>query len=99
MSKVEELLKDNKLTEKLSMAKLNDLLKKEEEDKKPSKAVIIFAIIGVAAAYGIYRFFTPDYLDDFDDEYDDEFDDDFFEDEDDDDAEEEKEAPKTKEEK
>ena len=31
-----------------------------------------------AAAYGIYRFFTPDYLDDFDDEYDDEFDDDFF---------------------
>lgn len=34
---------------------------KEEEDKKPSKAVIIFAIIGVlvavaAAAYGIYRF-------------------------------------------
>ena len=64
MSKVEELLKDNKLAEKLSMAKLNDLLKKEEEDKKPSKAVIIFAIIGVlvavaAAAYGIYRFFTP----------------------------------------
>lgn len=104
MSKVEELLKDNKLAEKLSMAKLNDLLKKEEGDKKPSKAVIIFAIIGVlvavaAAAYGIYRFFTPDYLDDFDDEYDDEFDDDFFEDEDDDDAEEEKEAPKTKEEK
>lgn len=104
MCKVEELLKDNKLTEKLSMAKLNDLLKKEEEEKKPSKAVIIFAIIGVlvavaAAAYGIYRFFTPDYLDDFDDEYDDEFDDDFFEDEDDDDAEEEKEAPKTKEEK
>ena len=36
MSKVEELLKDNKLAEKLSMAKLNDLLKKEEEDKKPS---------------------------------------------------------------
>ena len=34
MSKVEELLKDNKLAEKLSMAKLNDLLKKEEEDKQ-----------------------------------------------------------------
>ena len=88
MCKVEELLKDNKLTEKLSMAKLNDLLKKEEEEKKPSKAVIIFAVIGVlvavaAAAYGIYRFFTPDYLDDFDDEYDDDFydEDDDFEDE------------------
>lgn len=54
MSKVEELLKDNKLAEKLSMAKLNDLLKKEEEDKKPSKAVIIFAIIGVLVAVGIW---------------------------------------------
>ena len=52
MSKVEELLKDNKLAEKLSMAKLNDLLKKEEEDKKPSKAVIIFAIIGVLVTDG-----------------------------------------------
>ena len=102
MSKVEELLKDNKLAEKLSMAKLNDLLKKDQEGQQPAGTVNIFENIGVlvavaAAAYGIYRFFTPDYLDDFDDEYDDEFDDDFFEDEDDDDAEEEKEAPKTKE--
>ena len=32
MSKVEELLKDNKLAEKLSMEKLNDLLKIEEEE-------------------------------------------------------------------
>ena len=47
MSKVEELLKDNKLAEKLSMAKLNDLLKKEEEDKKPSKAVIILSLIHI----------------------------------------------------
>ena len=65
MSRVEELLKDNKLTEKLSMAKLNDLLKKEEEEKKPSRAVIIFAIIGVlvavaAAAYKKYRKETND---------------------------------------
>ena len=50
MSRVEELLKDNKLTEKLSMAKLNDLLKKEEEDKKPSKAVIIFVGTGIFGA-------------------------------------------------
>ena len=33
MSKVEELLKDNKLAEKLSMAKLNDLLKKVNSKK------------------------------------------------------------------
>lgn len=33
MSKVEELLKDNKLAEKLSMAKLNDLLKKKRKTR------------------------------------------------------------------
>ena len=53
-----------------------------------SLLVIAFAIIGVvvavaAAIYGIYRFFTPDYLDDFEDDFDDDFDNDFFEDEDD----------------
>ncbi len=80
MDKVEELL---------AKVKLNELVgkKQEEEKKKPSKAVIIFAIIGVivaiaAAAYGIYRFFTPDYLDDFEDDFDDDFDEDFFEDDD-----------------
>ena len=50
---------------------------------------IIFAVIGIivavaAAAYGIYRFFTPDYLDDFEDDFEDGFEDDFFEDEEDD---------------
>ena len=44
------------------------------------------AIIGVVAAvaaiaYGVYRFFTPDYLEDFEDDFDDDFDDDFFDDE------------------
>ena len=77
-----------KVSDVLSAAKLNNLIKKEEEEKKPSKFVIIFAIIGIvvavaAAIYGIYRFFTPDYLDDFEDDFEDEFDNDFFEDEDD----------------
>ena len=80
----------NKMEEILNAAKLNELLnKKDVEEKKPSKTMIVFAIIGIvvavaAAAYGIYRFFTPDYLDDFEDDFDDDFDDDFFEDEDDD---------------
>ena len=43
--KVEDMLKDNKISEMLCASKLNDLLKKEEEEKKPSKAVIIFAVI------------------------------------------------------
>ena len=32
-----------------------------------------------AIAYGIYKFFTPDYLEDFEDEFDDDFDDYFSE--------------------
>ena len=48
----------------------------------------VLAIIGVVAAvaaiaYGVYRFFTPDYLEEFEDDFDDDFDDDFFEDEED----------------
>lgn len=78
----------NKVDDFLTMTKLNDLLKKKEnEEKKASNVIWIFAIIGLvvaiaAAAYGIYRFFTPDYLDDFEDDLDDEFEDDFFDDED-----------------
>lgn len=83
----------NKVDDFLTMTKLNDLLKKKECDEKRSSNVIwIFAIIGLvaaiaAAAYGLYRFFTPDYLDDFEDDLDDEFEDDFFDDEDEEDSE------------
>lgn len=67
---------------------LNELLhKKEEEPKKEKNTWLwVLAIIGVVAAiaavaYGVYRFFTPDYLEDFEDDFDDDFDDDFFDDE------------------
>ena len=47
-------------------------------------AMVLAAIAGIA--YAVYRYFTPDYLEDFEDEFEDEFDvveaeDDFFEDE------------------
>lgn len=70
-----------------NVAKVGDLLRKEDEsEKKKSKAVWIFAVLGIivvaaAAIYGLYRFFAPDYLEDFEDDFDDDFDDDFFEDE------------------
>ena len=68
------------------MTRLNELLKKKEDEKKTTKVVWIFAIIGIVAAiaiagYAIYRFFTPDYLDDFEDDFEDEFEDDFFDEE------------------
>ena len=86
----------NKMEDLISMTKLNELLNKKEaaEDKKTSKVVWVFAIIGIivavaAAIYGIYRFFTPDYLEDFEDDFEDDYEDDFFEDEEDDEDEEE----------
>ena len=78
MSRVEEIV---------NATKLNDLLhRKEEEDKKKNCILWVLAIIGAVAAvagiaYAVYRFFTPDYLEDFEDDFDDDFDDDFFEDE------------------
>ena len=89
MSRVEEIV---------NATKLNDLLhRKEEEDKKKNCILWVLAIIGAVAAvagiaYAVYRFFTPDYLEDFEDD----FDDDFFEDEKDE-KEEKKAAEKTEE--
>ena len=60
MSKVEELLKDNKLAEKLSMVKSNDLLKRRKTRSLPRLLSYLPSLVLVAvaaAAYGIYRFF------------------------------------------
>ena len=84
MEKMEEL--KNLLTANVN--KVTELLHKKEkeeimEEKKKSKAGLIFAIIGIAAAaYGLYRFFAPDYLEDFEDDFDDDFEDDFFDEDD-----------------
>ena len=65
---------------------------KKEEEPAPKKCCckwgiilgIVAAIIAVAAViYGLYWYFTPDYLEDFEDDFEeDEFDDDLYEDED-----------------
>ena len=90
LSKFDMMSKDAlaKMEEMINLSRLNDLLnKKEEEEKKKSCILWILAIIGAVAAvaaiaYAVYRFFTPDYLEDFEDDFEDEFDDDFFEEED-----------------
>ena len=77
----------NKLDEILDNARVNELLgRKKEEEKKCNKLLWVFAVIGVLVAvagiaYAVYRYLTPDYLEDFEDDFDDDFDDDFFEDE------------------
>ncbi|MBQ3513036.1 MAG: DUF4366 domain-containing protein [Lachnospiraceae bacterium] len=64
----------------ISVAKLSELVNKKEE-KKDNKIVWTLAIIGAVAAvaaiaFAVYKYLTPDYLDD-DDDFDDLFDDDF----------------------
>ena len=59
MARVEEIMNSTKLNEFLH--------RKEEEEKKKTCILWVLAIIGVVAAvaaiaYGVYRFFTPDYL-------------------------------------
>ena len=85
-------LRDVKANELLAAVKLNEILKKNEEESKPvqkkkNTVVTVLAVFGViaaiaAAAYGLYKYFTPDYLEDFDDDQDfDSDEDDLFEDE------------------
>lgn len=86
----------NKVEEMMDFVKthdikdLKDYWNRKEADKKKSNTILwIFAAIGIvtavaAIAYAVYRYMTPDYLEDFDDDFDDDFEDDFFEDEDDD---------------
>jgi hypothetical protein len=90
MNKFDLMGKDaiSKMEDLMNASRLNELLhKKEEEEKKKNCILWVLAIFGAVAAvaaiaYGVYRFFTPDYLEDFEDDFDDDFDDDFFEDED-----------------
>ena len=86
----------DKLSDLLEMAKVSDIItKKEKEDNKIVWALAIIGAIAAVAgiAFAVYKYLTPDYMDDFDEDFDedfdDDFDDDFFDDEDDTDVKEE----------
>lgn len=69
--------------ELLAATKLSDLIQKKEDDQVKTKVLWALAIVGAIAAiaaiaYAVYRFVTPDYLEDFDEDFDDEFNEDFF---------------------
>ena len=75
----------NKIEEMIAESKLSEILHKNEAEKQKNTVIWVLAIIGAVAAvagiaYAVYRFFTPDYLEDFEADFDDDFDDYFSED-------------------
>lgn len=77
----------NKIEDIISATKLNEILQKRDDDKIKKTILWTLAIVGAVVAiagiaYAVYRFFTPDYLEDFDEDFEDDFEDDYFEEED-----------------
>ena len=77
----------NKIEDIISATKLNEFLQKRDDDKIKKTILWTLAIVGAVVAiagiaYAVYRYFTPDYLEDFDEDFEDDFEDDYFEEED-----------------
>ena len=90
MEKAKSIINDVKRVE-IPEIPIPGFFKKEEvvvEKKKFNWGLLVAVIVGVIAVaaiiYGLYCYFTPDYLEDFEDDFEDEEfdDDDFFEDDD-----------------
>lgn len=72
--------------EVLSMAKLQEMVTSKKEDGEGKKVLWILAIIGAIAlvvviAIAVYKYLSPDDMDEFDDDFDDDFFDDDYDDE------------------
>lgn len=74
---------NNKFEELLNATKLGELLyRKEREAEKRNNCILtVLAIVGAVAAvagiaYAVYKYLTPDYLEDFDDDLEYDFDED-----------------------
>ena len=73
----------NNLNMNAKIEELLSTLNKKEEEKEKNTVLWVLAIIGAVAAvagiaFAVYRFFTPDYLEDFEEDLDDDFDDYFL---------------------
>lgn len=73
----------NRIEEMISATRLSEILKKRDDDRLKKTIVWVLAIVGVVAAvagiaYAVYRFMTPDYLEEFDDELIDDLEDEYF---------------------
>lgn len=76
----------SKIEDMISATKLNEILQKRDEDKIKKTILWVLAVVGAIVAiagiaYAVYRFLTPDYLEDFEEEFEDDFEDDYFEEE------------------
>lgn len=76
----------NKIEDMISATKLSEVLQKRDDDKIKKTILWILAIVGAVVAiagiaYAVYRFLTPDYLEDFEEEFEDDFEDDYFDEE------------------
>ena len=76
----------SKIEDMISATKLNEILQKRDEDKIKKTILWVLAVVGAIVAiagiaYAVYRFLTPDYLEDFGEEFEDDFEDDYFEEE------------------
>lgn len=74
MSKIEEMITESKLYE---------LIHRKEDEKMKKTILWVLAIIGAVAAvagiaYAVYRYLTPDYLEEYEDEFEDDFEDEFL---------------------
>ena len=72
--------------EVLSMAKLQEMVTSKKEDGEGKKVLWILAIIGAIAlvvviAIAVYKYLSPDDMDEFDDDFDNDFFDDDYDDE------------------
>ena len=90
MGKFDNVGKDAlvKLEELVNASKISGLINKRQEGEKRRHTLMwVLALIGAIAAvagiaYAVYKFFTPDYLEDFEDDFEDDFDDEYFDDND-----------------
>lgn len=74
----------SKMEELIAETKLKELLHRSEAEQQKNTVIWVLAIIGAIAAvaaiaFAVYKFVTPDYLEDFEEDFDDDFDDYFSE--------------------
>lgn len=82
MKKLSDFISTSKLFEYIKNAPVEVEEKPVEECKGKNTLLKVFAVVGVVAAvagaaYALYRYFKPDFLEDYEEDFDDDYEDDF----------------------